>query len=215
MTLGATIGATVPVIPSWSDAYDVNSIGGVMAAMLEPAGGVGKFVTLILALSVFNNRAPSIYSVSLNFQILIPDLHRVTRIIHVLTFTAILIGVGIGGAEKFIYSLERFLGVISYWSAAFISIQLTEWLLVRHRDASIYDQAIWNNRSLLPSGIPALVALIVPFAIVIPFMDQIWYTGPIAGKTGDLGFEFSLVIAPFIYYPLRALEMKRFRDGRL
>lgn len=34
MTLGAAIGATVLVTPAWKDAYELNSIGGVMAAML-------------------------------------------------------------------------------------------------------------------------------------------------------------------------------------
>lgn len=215
MTLGAAIGATVPVIPEWSDAYDINSIGGVMDAMLRPAGGFGRFVTLILALSVIANTAPSVYSLSLNFQILIPGLHRIPRIIHVITCTAILIGVGIGAAEKFIESLEGFLGVISYWAAGFVGIQLTEWIVFRHKDPETYDAAIWNSSKLLPSGIPALISLIVPFAIVIPSMDQIWYVGPIAQTTGDLGFEFALVITPFVYYPLRKLEIAKFRSGRL
>lgn len=186
-----------------------------MGAMLSPAGGFGRFVTFILALSVVANTAPSLYSVSLNFQILIPGLHRVPRIIHVIISTGILIGVGIGAAEKFMDSLEGFLGVISYWAAGFCGIQLTEWILFRKMDPSTYDPAIWNNSKLLPSGIPAVIALIVPFGIVIPSMDQVWYLGPIAKTTGDLGFEFALVITPFIYYPLRLLEIRHFRNGRL
>ena len=189
MTLGAAIGATVLVTPDWNDAYELNSIGGVMAAMLHPAGGFGRFVTLILALSVIANTAPSVYSLSLNFQILLPVLH--------------------------IVSLEGFLGIISYWSAGFAGIQLTEWFFIRHMDPETYDVAIWDNPKLLPSGIPALVALVIPFAIVVPSMDQIWYVGPIAATTGDLGFEFALVLSPFIYYPLRMLEIKLFRGGRL
>ena len=215
MTLGAAIGATVPVIDEWNAAYELNSIGGVMAAMLHPIGGFGKFVTLILALSVIANTGPSIYSVSLNFQILIPGLHRVPRIVHVITSTGILIGVAIGAAKQFETSLLAFLGVISYWSAGFVGIQLTEWLVFRRRNAETYDASIWNNRKLLPSGIPAIVALLVPFALVIPSMDQTWYIGPVAKRTGDLGFEFALVLTPFIYYPLRKIEISKFRNGRL
>lgn len=37
MTLGAAIGATVPRVPSWSAANDMNSAGGVLAEMLKPA----------------------------------------------------------------------------------------------------------------------------------------------------------------------------------
>jgi purine-cytosine permease-like protein len=215
MTLGAAIGATVLVTPEWSAAYELNSIGGVMGAMLRPAGGFGKFVTVILALSVISNTAPSVYSLSLNFQILLPGLHKIPRIFHILISTAILIGVGIGAAEKFITSLESFLGIISYWAAGFVGIQLTEWFLFRRMDPASYDPTIWNNSKLLPSGIPAIIALMIPFAIVVPSMDQIWYLGPIAKTTGDLGFEFALIITPFLYYPMRMLEIKRFRGGRL
>lgn len=41
-------------------------------------------------------------------------------------------------------------------------------------------------------------------------MDQAWYTGPIARKTGDIGFEFALVVTALLYIPLRRLE-KRWR----
>jgi purine-cytosine permease-like protein len=126
MTLGAAIGATVPVVPEWADANDADSIGGVMSAMLKPAGGLGKFVTLIIALSVISNTAPSIYSVSLNFQILIPKQEKIPRILYVIIATGILIGVAIGAAEDFMRSLESFLFIIAYWSAAFCGVYLTE-----------------------------------------------------------------------------------------
>jgi purine-cytosine permease-like protein len=126
MTLGAAIGATVPVVPEWADANDADSIGGVMSAMLKPAGCFGKFITLIIALSVISNTAPSIYSVSLDFQILIPKQEKIPRILYVTIATGILIGVAIGAAENFMSSLESFLFIIAYWSAAFCGVYLTE-----------------------------------------------------------------------------------------
>lgn len=44
------------------------------------------------------------------------------------------------------------------------------------------------------------------FALVIPSMSQVWYTGPIARKTGDIGFEVAMVVTTLIYVPLRHLE---------
>jgi hypothetical protein len=44
MTLGAAIGATVPVVPEWADANDADSIGGFMSAMLKPAGASGNLL---------------------------------------------------------------------------------------------------------------------------------------------------------------------------
>jgi purine-cytosine permease-like protein len=131
MTLGAAIGATVPVVPEWADTNDADFIGGVMSAMLKPAGRFGKFVTLIIALSVISNTAPSIYSVSLNFQILIPKQEKIPRILYVIIATGILIGVAIGAAENFMSSLKSFLVIIAYWSAAFCGVYLTEWIWFR------------------------------------------------------------------------------------
>jgi hypothetical protein len=41
-------------------------------------------------------------------------------------------------------------------------------------------------------------------------MSQVWYTGPIARKTGDIGFEVGMVATALLYIPLRHLE-KRWR----
>jgi purine-cytosine permease-like protein len=47
-------------------------------------------------------------------------------------------------------------------------------------------------------------------ALVIPSMNQVLYTGPIARKTGDIGFEVAMVVTALLYVPLRHLE-KRWR----
>ncbi|KAH0171237.1 cytosine-purine permease, partial [Aureobasidium melanogenum] len=49
LVLGAAIGGACPNVPSWQAGYDSTSVGGVLAAMLEPAGGFGKFVVVLLA----------------------------------------------------------------------------------------------------------------------------------------------------------------------
>ena len=45
---------------------------------------------------------------------------------------------------------------------------------------------------------------------MIPSMSQVLYTGPIARKTGDIGFEVATVVTALLYVPLRHLE-KRWR----
>jgi hypothetical protein len=47
------------------------------------------------------------------------------------------------------------------------------------------------------------------FGLVIPSMAQIWFTGPIAQTTGDIGFELAIVVSAILYIPTRYLE-KRF-----
>lgn len=210
MILGAAIGGAAPNIPAWSDAYDVDSVGGILVAMLKPLGGFGKFIAVLLALSVVAQISPGFYCVSLNFQMIWPKLASVPRLIFVFVITAVDIGVGIKAAESFFDSLEDFLGVISYWSAGFTGILLTEWFVFQKNSAASFDPAIYNNAKALPTGLAALTALLVPFALVIPSMNQVWYVGPIAKSTGDLGFEFALVLGILIFLPLRYLEMKFF-----
>lgn len=48
----------------------------------------------------------------------------------------------------------------------------------------------------------------MPYGLVVPAMDEAWYLGPIAAHTGDLGFEFSLVVSVLLYLPLRSLEIR-------
>ena len=59
MILGAAIGGATPNIPSWMEGYQTNAASGVLAAMLHPAGGFGRFVTVVLAVSVCPFRAVS------------------------------------------------------------------------------------------------------------------------------------------------------------
>jgi hypothetical protein len=39
-------------------------------------------------------------------------------------------------------------------------------------------------------------------------MAQVWWTGPIAETTGDIGFEVAFVLSGLLYVPLRWAEKK-------
>jgi purine-cytosine permease-like protein len=208
MILGAAIGGAVPNNPTWYEGYEAYSVGGVLAAMLTSAGGFGQFVVVILSFSVLGNIAASLYSITLNFQILLPILVRVPRAAFAIIITAIVIPVSIKAAETFFVALENFIGVIGYWSAAFTAIVVTEHVVFRKSDCSTYDHASWNVMSALPTGIPAVAAFLLSFGLIVPCMSQVWYVGPIAETTGDIGFEIALCLAPILYIPLRTLEVR-------
>lgn len=67
--------------------------------MLSPTGDFGKFLMVLLALSVMGNIAATFYSISLNFQVIFPFLIKVPRYVFsilgtamsVLQFTALFI----------------------------------------------------------------------------------------------------------------------------
>ena len=46
------------------------------------------------------------------------------------------------------------------------------------------------------------------FGLIIPCMAQIPFTGPIAEKTGDIGFEVGWFLAGLLYVPFRTLEIR-------
>jgi purine-cytosine permease-like protein len=89
---------------------------------------------------------------------------------------------------------------------AWTSAICVEHLYFRKGNFALYDIRFWNVPSQLPLGIAALAACALSFAVVIPSMNQVWYTGPIARKTGDIGFEVAIVVTALLYIPLRYLE---------
>lgn len=213
MILGAAIAGAVPLNPTWEAGYDRNLVGGVLDAMLTPAGGFGKFLVVVLSFSLLGNLSATSYSVSLNLQQLFAPLtrgseilKRVPRYAYTILLTALVIPIGIRAAQDFFVSLENFLGLIGYWSAAFVSLLMVEHLWFRAGDCDSYDPAIWNDGARLPIGVAALVSSVLSFLLVVPSMSQIWWTGPIARVTGDLGFEFAFVVTGLLYVPFRTLE---------
>ncbi|KAJ5917992.1 hypothetical protein N7454_010367 [Penicillium verhagenii] len=213
MVLGSAIGIAVRDggVSSWSAGNTEYSAGGVLEAMLQPAGGFGKFVSVILAFSLLGNLAAAMYSISLNFQLVIPIMARVPRLVYTIVYTAVAIPVSIYAANSFFDSLENFLYVIAYWSAAFVGVVATEHFAFRNADCNLYTAEDCGNSKKLPTGVAAIAAIGLSFGLIVPCMSQIWYTGPLAEKTGDLGFEIALLLSPLLYLPLRLIE-SRFRN---
>ena len=49
--LGAAFAAAAPAVPEWEASFDNgNNVGGLFEAVLSPAGGFGKFITVLVAL---------------------------------------------------------------------------------------------------------------------------------------------------------------------
>ncbi|KAL6303234.1 NCS cytosine-purine permease [Sparassis latifolia] len=206
--LGAAVVVATPSVPAWAAGYDGGNVGGLLETMLSPCGNFGKFLTVLLALSVTANIAPTFYSMGLNFQVFIPAMVVVPRYMFALVATAIIIPLSIIGAHTFYSTLTNFLGLIGYWASAFGGIVLMEHLVIRRNDFSAYDLRFWNNWRHLPTGLAALGACALACGLIVPSMDQVWFVGPIAKKTGDIGFELAFVSTALFYIPLRYLELR-------
>ncbi|KAH7408116.1 NCS1 nucleoside transporter [Phaeosphaeria sp. MPI-PUGE-AT-0046c] len=206
MTLGAAIGGAMPNNPAWAAGFKAKQVGGVLAAMLARAGGFGRFLLVVLAFSLLANVSGTMYVITINFQNLVPV--RVPRYVYSIVVTAILIPLGITAAKDFFHNIEHLVGLIGYWSAAFVGIVLVEHSVFRRTNCRTYDHLIWNVASSLPSGFAAIGAFLLAFGLIIPCMAQLWWTGPIAQKTGDIGFEVAFITSALLYVPLRWFELR-------
>jgi len=206
--LGAAVAASASFVPSWEQGYENGNVGGLLDAMLHPTGNFGKFLTVLLSLSVTGNIAATFYSFCFNIQIFIPTLVVVPRYVFSILATAIVIPLAIVGSHRFYDTLVNFLGLIGYWAGAFVAVVIVEHLVFRHNDHTAYDLSCWNVPRRLPWGLGALTASLLSLTVIIPSMDQVWYVGPIAKTSGDIGFEVAFAVTAVLYVPLRALEIK-------
>ncbi|KAG9249603.1 permease [Emericellopsis atlantica] len=218
MTLGSAIAGALPNVPEWQTAYDENLVGGILAAMLKPTGSFGKFVVAVLALTLLGNTAGTMYAITLNFQTLVPWAVRIPRYVFAVVVTAIIIPVAVRVVSaNLLLSLENFIALIGYWSAAYTGIAVVEHVVFRRKYFSksgkvpypdAYDHAIWSQASKLPTGLAAIGAALLSCGLLVPCMAQVWFTGPIAKTTGDLGFEVAFVLSAILYVPLRSIERR-------
>ncbi|KAK0672322.1 purine-cytosine permease fcyB [Cercophora samala] len=209
LILGAAIGGCTPNIPSWSAAYASTGIGGIFYQMLVPVlGNFGKFILVLLALSVIGNIAISMYSISVNLQQLVPFFAQVHRFFFIFVAMGLLIPFAIKAAEAWEESLTNFLAVIGYWAGCFDAVVIAELVVFRKMEYSSYDHAIWNVGRKLPPGVAALGASLLSLGLVVPGMAAPWYTGPLAKITGDIGFESAFVVTGLGYLVFRSVEIK-------
>ncbi|KXH42243.1 purine-cytosine permease FCY21 [Colletotrichum simmondsii] len=186
----------------WQEAYGKALVGGVLAAILSPAGGFGEFVVVVLAFTLLGNVSGTLYTITLDFQTLAHWLVRVPRYIFSVIVTAIIIPVAIKAADDFFLNLKNFVALIGYWSTSFVGIVLVQDFLFRKGDPKLYNYHVSNVSSGLPSGAAVLRAGILCFGLIIPCMAQAWWTGPIAATMGDIGSEVAFILSAIFYLHL-------------
>ena len=54
-SFGAAVAIAATTTPSWSDGFAGGNVGGLIEAIYQPLGNFGKFLTVIMSLSVAPN----------------------------------------------------------------------------------------------------------------------------------------------------------------
>ncbi|KAI0765309.1 purine-cytosine permease [Fomes fomentarius] len=206
--LGATFAAAAPFVPEWQTGFDNgNNVGGLLQAVLAPAGGFGKFLTVVVALFTPSACAPTMYTFASSFMTIHAWFARVPRYVYTIISEAILIPVAIVGATRFYTTFVNILNVIGYWSTVFAAIVLVEHFIFRKNIWALYDLSQWNKPRELPPGIAAILAFLCACGIIVPCMSQVWYVGPIANAgAGDIGVLVGFFLAVLLYPVYRAIE---------
>lgn len=220
MLLGTAFAFSARDIPAWEEALDqsVGALFNIVLAGPQTRGttalrGFGKFATVLLALSTESNLALTFYSLTLAFQTMAPFrlIYRTPRFLFSILVFAIVLPTAIAGATHFYSTLSTFTTILSYWSALYIAIILTEHVVFRKGNFANYDRSVWDNPSKLPWGIGAMSAALMAIAPLVLSASQAWYTGPIARHSGDLGFEIGFAAAALLYIPMRYIELRIFK----
>ncbi|KAI0952236.1 hypothetical protein AcW1_004395 [Taiwanofungus camphoratus] len=213
--LGAAAMTTFGNKPAWAQAYADNSVGGLLGAgLVGPMGGFGRFLLVILSLSIIANNIPNIYSLALTFQNIHPYAQAIPRVFIVVVGSAVYIVLAIVGASHFEEWLDTLLTILSYWLAIFSTILIEEHLIFRKGRWANYEPDEYNNWRKLPLGAASFIALGCGVAGAVLGMAQQWYVGQIARRIGDpiyggdIGFELSFAFTAVVFPPLRYIEKK-------
>ncbi|KAJ7096042.1 cytosine-purine permease [Mycena epipterygia] len=210
--VGAAFAAAAPGVPSWKAGYNGgNDLGGLVSAVLEPCGWFGKFLVAVMALAIAAPSAPTLYSFGISLMNVHSVFAKVPRYVFAIIGTVICIPLGVVGQTRFYSVLVTALDVMGYWCASYAGIVFIEHIVFRRRDFAKYKLEDWDRASKLPLGLAALLSFFGSLALVVPFMAQTWYTGPIAkAGTGDIGLLVGFFSSCILYGALRPFEIRWF-----
>jgi NCS1 family nucleobase:cation symporter-1 len=183
------------------------TFGNQTAAGVRTLMGGGLLGSLALVAIVFGavtSNAMNDYSGSLAAQAGGVPVRRTWSAVAgtVLAFFVILWIHGGATAARF----QNVLLFTAYWIAPFFAVILIDWRARRGTidHAGLQRLMRWRD---LDGGLPALVALVVGFGAMVPFMDTSLYVGPVAARLhgADVSFYVGFGVAAAVYAPLRRL----------
>ncbi len=218
--------------------------GDLLAAVASPLGGFGKFLVVLLALSVIANNIPNDYSLGLSMQVLGHAFQRVKRYVWTLIGAVVYVAIALPVASNFNETLTSFLLLVAYWLGPWAIILILEHFVFRRGRYNVDD---WNNRSRLPIGWAAIVSMVIGLVGVYLGFAQVLAIGKslfpipgvnesllfcngssclwaITGQVGklvnpptgmDVGFELGLVVAGISYLILRRVELNTSPRGEV
>ena len=183
--------------------------GDLLAVALQPLGGLGSFLLILLAMSIIANNIPNAYSIGLSMQVLGKSFQQVNRSMWTLYGAVFYMLIAIPAVSDFNNTLSDFLLIIAYWLGPWSIILIEEHFIFRRGKYNVNE---WNTPAKLPIGWAAMIAMAFGLLGVYLGAAQVLFVGPVANLFNppygmDIGFELGLVFAGIIYLILRPIEL--------
>jgi nucleobase:cation symporter-1, NCS1 family len=173
---------------------------------LMGGGFLGVLALIAIVFGAITSNSMNDYTGSLAFQALGARVRRpiIAGVVAVLAFGAILWMNAGNTSGKF----QNVLLFTAYWIAPFCAIVMIDWHYNRDKYTPSYLRGALGF-SKLKNGWPAIVAFVVAFGVMVPFMDTSIIVGPIANslKGADIAFYVGFVVAGVLYYVLRRVAV--------
>ena len=176
-------------------------------------GGIAGVLALIaIVFGAITSNSMNDYTGSLAFQALGARVKRpvTAALVAVLAFAAIVWMHAGDTSGKF----ENLLLFIGYWIAPFCAIVIIDWQYNRQRytPSFLRDELSFSR---LSSGWPAIVAFVLGYGAMVPFMDTSIVVGPVAAALhgADLAFYVGFIVTGVLYYALRKVAGRRSSPG--
>jgi NCS1 nucleoside transporter family len=215
--LGIALGAAAVSDSAWLNAYNSLGNGGLLNAAFSAWHGGGKFLLVVLYISLVTNNILNTYSIALSMQVWGRFFTRVPRFILAFSDAIVYFVLAMAGRNKLSNILSSFLPMITYWVVIYFAILLEENFLFRRRKLpgchDGYDWSLWNDKRHMPSIYwAAFAAYLCGIAGAIVGMCQTYFVGPIAAKLGsyggDIGIFLSFGFTALVYPVFRNVEIK-------
>lgn len=209
--LALLIGNVALTYEPWMLAYETYGMGGILNEAFKPWGGGGKFLLILIFLSLISNNIINTYSAAFGIQLAARVFSKIPRWIWALVVTAVYLTAALVGRNQFSTILGNFLQMVGYWISMYFIILFEENTIFRtdrfihlytkefpsgERDLTEkigtselrknqhYNFKIWNDYSSLSFGIAATGAFLCGVTGAVLGMSQTYWVGPVAKKMG-------------------------------
>lgn len=217
--------------PIWSNSYAEGGLGGLLEQVFSRWNGGGKFLLMVLWLSLISNNIVNTYSGAFGIQLAGVKLDKAPRWLLAICITVITLICSLVGRDKFSVILGNFLPMLGYWFTMYFTMLVEENCIFRtkrfihlfkHEFEDVtelgswpyYNFEIWNDYKKMTHGIAATISFCIGVAGAVLGMAQVYFIGPIAAHFGDfggdLGMWLSMSFVAVSYPVLRYLELKKF-----